>query len=104
MQLRREVWALGDKGVSTSSPPTPIHGSRLVGASRSFTVPGSLQFQHLWGKCLVQFPSPFFPPMRWMLMWLWLAAKFAMTIGFGTGDIYVANGLTAGNLIAGSPP
>ena len=46
MQLRGEVWALGDKGVSTSSPPTPTHGSRLVGASRSFTVPGSLQFQH----------------------------------------------------------
>lgn len=64
MQLRGEIWALSDKGVSISSPPVPTHASRLVGVSSlsgSFAVPVSLHFQHLWGKCLVQFPSPFLP-------------------------------------------
>jgi len=42
-------WALGDKGESTSSPPAPAHGSRLVGGSNlggSFAVPRLLPFQH----------------------------------------------------------
>ena len=49
MQLRGEVWALGDTGVSTSSASVPARGSRLVGAfslGGSFSVPGSLQFQY----------------------------------------------------------
>lgn len=66
MQLREEVWAPGDRRVSTSSPFMPAHGFRLVGAShlsRSFAVSGLLQFQHpsSGGKCLLQFSSPFSP-------------------------------------------